>query len=146
MFDCSISTIDVSLCSVCIQKNELLYQSTDPILISSFERSRQGTTIRTLKRYSQFEELYQNLTRAYPAEKKHLPRLPPKNSLGEDNVSETDILFPARLANSSQFFSAKYRPTFLESRRRMLSYWLEHVLLHPELGGSELVRRFVTDK
>ncbi|KAJ6608905.1 hypothetical protein B0H10DRAFT_2066212 [Mycena sp. CBHHK59/15] len=38
---------------------------------------------------------------------------------------------------------ARYRPAFLARRRLLLEHWLATVLLHPDIGGCEAVRRWV---
>ncbi|EKM75456.1 hypothetical protein AGABI1DRAFT_123205 [Agaricus bisporus var. burnettii JB137-S8] len=82
--------------------------------------TKEGTTIHILKRYTSFVELDTALRRTLP---RHLlpsiPILPPKNPL------------------------ARFRPAFLDHRRRLLQYWLANVLLHPEVGGSEVVKKWV---
>ncbi|KAF8180560.1 Phox-like protein [Mycena galopus ATCC 62051] len=40
---------------------------------------------------------------------------------------------------------ARYRSAFLARRRRALEHWLSAVLLHPDVGGCEAVRRWVTN-
>lgn len=82
--------------------------------------TKEGTTMHILKRYSAFEELHDTLKRSLP----HillpsLPALPPKAAL------------------------ARFRPAFLDSRRKLLQFWLASVLLHPELGGRDVVRSWV---
>ncbi|CAA7270558.1 unnamed protein product [Cyclocybe aegerita] len=82
--------------------------------------TKEGTTMRVLRRYSDFERLWVGLRgclgrTALP----HLPALPPKAPL------------------------ARFRPAFLENRRKHLEFWLTRVLLHPEIGGREVVRGWV---
>ncbi|KAG6328860.1 hypothetical protein ID866_10229 [Astraeus odoratus] len=85
-------------------------------------RTKEGTTIHTHKRYSAFTELYYALKRTLPRHLLHfIPPLPPKTPF------------------------ARYRPAFLDSRRRQLQYWLSAVLLHPEIGGCEAVRYWVME-
>ncbi|KAF9531546.1 hypothetical protein CPB83DRAFT_109829 [Crepidotus variabilis] len=38
---------------------------------------------------------------------------------------------------------SRFRPAFLEKRRKLLEFWLTRVLLHPEIGGREVVREWV---
>lgn len=38
---------------------------------------------------------------------------------------------------------ARYRVAFLARRQRALEHWLATVLLHPDVGGCEAVRRWV---
>ena len=81
----------------------------------------QGTTIHTLKRYSAFVELHSLLMRSLPDTlRRQITPLPSRSPL------------------------AKYRPAFLDKRRRMLQQWLTSVLLHPEIGGCTAVREWIT--
>ncbi|GAA5904700.1 hypothetical protein JCM8208_001330 [Rhodotorula glutinis] len=79
------------------------------------------TKIRCHKRYSAFVRLRADLLQADPSFRGHVPRLPPKSSF------------------------AKYRPSFLDKRRQLLAFWLSTVLLHPVVGGSPVVRRWVLE-
>ena len=45
-----------------------------------------------------------------------------------------------------KFPLAKFRPTFLDRRRRHLQHWLSAILLHPEIGGCQAVREWVMDR
>ncbi|EJF60580.1 Phox-like protein [Dichomitus squalens LYAD-421 SS1] len=86
-------------------------------------RTKEGTVIHALKRYSAFAQLYARLRATLPASQQpFIPSLPPK--------------FPL----------AKFRPTFLDRRRRLLQHWLSAVLLHPEIGGCQAVREWVVDR
>lgn len=79
-----------------------------------------GTTIHVHKRYSAFALLYSNLHHTLPSSvRSQLPPLPPRAPW------------------------AKYRPGFLEKRRRALQAWLSGVLLHPEIGGCAAARDWV---
>ncbi|KAF9444717.1 hypothetical protein P691DRAFT_324048 [Macrolepiota fuliginosa MF-IS2] len=82
--------------------------------------TKEGTIIHILKRYTAFAELDAALRRTLP---RHLtpsiPPLPPKNLL------------------------ARFRPAFLDRRRRLLQYWLASILLHPEIGGTQVVKKWV---
>ena len=73
------------------------------------------------------------------------------------NGGEADMRpVPPRPCQSSQqpfipslppkFPLAKFRPTFLDRRRRLLQHWLCAILLHPEIGGCQAVRDWVMDK
>ncbi|KAF9219976.1 Phox-like protein [Gyrodon lividus] len=85
-------------------------------------RTKEGTTIHAHKRYSAFVELYRALRQSLPRHQQHfVPALPPKSPF------------------------ARYRPTFLDRRRRQLQYWLSAVLLHPEIGACQAVRFWVMD-
>lgn len=79
-----------------------------------------GTTIHVHKRYSAFALLYSTLHHTLPSSvRSQLPPLPPRAPW------------------------AKYRPGFLEKRRRALQAWLSGVLLHPEIGGCAAARDWV---
>jgi len=83
-------------------------------------RTCQDTVIHVHKRFSSFVELRRRLQNFLPDSlQTQLPKLPPKHPL------------------------AKYRPSFLDKRRRMLQHWLSAVLLHPELGDSAPVKEWI---
>ncbi|KAH7885697.1 Phox-like protein [Phlebopus sp. FC_14] len=85
-------------------------------------RTKEGTTIHAHKRYSSFVELYNALKRSLPQHQHHfVPPLPPKSPF------------------------QRYRPAFLDRRRRQLQYWLSSVLLHPDIGASQAVRFWVME-
>ncbi|OJJ46076.1 hypothetical protein ASPZODRAFT_133054 [Penicilliopsis zonata CBS 506.65] len=78
-----------------------------------------GGPIFVRMRYSEFDDLRQCLQRSFPFATNALPALPPKS-----------VLF-------------KFRPSFLESRRAGLEYFLHCVLLNPEFSGSPIVKDFL---
>ncbi|KAJ7741784.1 Phox-like protein [Mycena maculata] len=83
-------------------------------------KTKEGTVIHAHKRYSDFAALEIQLLRTLPrSQRGFVPELPPKSPL------------------------ARYRVAFLARRRRALEHWLSAVLLHPDVGGSEAVRRWV---
>lgn len=83
-------------------------------------KTKEGTMIHVHKRYSAFAELYARLRATLPEDQHHsVPHLPPKTPW------------------------AKFRPTFLDHRRRLLQHWLSAVLLHPEIGGCQAIREWV---
>ncbi|KAJ7779744.1 Phox-like protein [Mycena metata] len=83
-------------------------------------KTKEGTQIHAHKRYSDFAALESQLLRTLPrSQRSFVPELPPKAPL------------------------ARYRTAFLASRRRALEHWLSAVLLHPDVGGCEAVRRWV---
>ncbi|KAI8974588.1 Phox homologous domain-containing protein [Trametes punicea] len=85
--------------------------------------TKEGLVVHALKRYSAFAHLYTKLKATLPAsQQSYVPSLPPKAPL------------------------AKFRPSFLDRRRRLLQHWLSAVLLHPEIGGCQAVRDWITDK
>jgi hypothetical protein len=78
-----------------------------------------GGTIKLLKRYSEMDSLRRDLVRTFPDHVSEIPRLPPKKVIGNLNNK------------------------FLMQRRRGLEYFVNCVLLNPDLGNSEIVRKFV---
>ncbi|KAI0628215.1 Phox homologous domain-containing protein [Trametes polyzona] len=85
--------------------------------------TKEGLVIHTHKRYSAFAELYARLRATLPAsQQSYVPALPPKAPL------------------------AKFRPSFLDRRRRRLQHWLAAILLHPDMGGCQAVREWVMDR
>ncbi|KAF8872950.1 Phox homologous domain-containing protein [Infundibulicybe gibba] len=85
-------------------------------------KTKEGTLIHAHKRYSAFVELEASLHRSLPKNQRHLiPSLPPKAPL------------------------ARYRPAFLDRRRRLLQYWLSAILLHPDIGSCQTVRLWIMD-
>ncbi|KAI0751383.1 Phox-like protein [Daedaleopsis nitida] len=86
-------------------------------------KTKEGTTIHALKRYSAFAQLHARLKATLPSNQQtYIPSLPPKHPF------------------------AKFRPTFLDRRRRLLQHWLAAILLHPEIGSCQAVREWVMDK
>ncbi|KAK7045206.1 PX domain-containing protein YPT35 [Favolaschia claudopus] len=83
-------------------------------------KTKEGTVIPVHKRYSEFAalevQLLQVLPRTYHS---FIPELPPKAPF------------------------ARYRSTFLARRQVALEHWLSAILLHPDIGGCEPVRRWV---
>ncbi|KAJ7673827.1 Phox homologous domain-containing protein, partial [Mycena polygramma] len=83
-------------------------------------KTKEGTLIHAHKRYSDFASLEHELLRTLSRPLRHfIPELPPKAAL------------------------ARYRAAFLARRRAALETWLAAVLLHPDIGGCEVVRRWV---
>ncbi|KAG2176520.1 hypothetical protein INT44_007183 [Umbelopsis vinacea] len=82
--------------------------------------STKGASITARKRYSDFVQLRESLVLHYPRLKNNLPKLPPKKVVG------------------------KFTPAFIEKRRRELEYFLKYVSLHPALGSSMEVKRWLT--
>ncbi|CAO3690810.1 unnamed protein product [Rhizopus stolonifer] len=81
--------------------------------------SDKGTPITVRKRYSDFVELREELIKCYTYLKKSIPKLPPKKVVG------------------------KFTPVFVEQRRRELEYFFKYTVLHPTLGASPIVRRWI---
>ena len=90
----------------------------------------QGRTLKAHKRYSEFFSLRQNLCSAYPRYEKLIPALPPKSVVCTVSLLRDHLIFPA-----------KFRPAFLEKRRRGLELFLSTVLLMPALGASPIVKK-----
>ncbi|BFZ63061.1 Restriction of telomere capping protein 5 [Saitoella coloradoensis] len=82
----------------------------------------QGTEIQCRKRYSEFRALEGMLKVSYPVIVRSLPRFPGKSVV------------------------QKFRAEFVDRRRRRLEFWLSCVLLHPNLGGSTVVRKWWTEQ
>jgi hypothetical protein len=78
-----------------------------------------GGPITVRMRYSEFDDLRRQLQASFPHAMNALPALPPKS-----------VLY-------------KFRPSFLESRRVGLEYFLNCVLLNPEFSGSPIVKEFL---
>lgn len=82
--------------------------------------TKEGTSFHALKRYTAFEDLDATLHKTLPRRLRGLiPPLPPKAPF------------------------ARFRPAFLDQRRRKLQFYLASILLNPEVGGEECVRRWV---
>ncbi|KAL4902586.1 hypothetical protein BDW74DRAFT_158068 [Aspergillus multicolor] len=82
-------------------------------------RTLEGGMITVRMRYSEFDDLRLKLVKSFPHAKNALPSLPPKS-----------VLF-------------KFRPSFLESRKVGLEYFLNCVLLNPEFSSSPIVKDFL---
>lgn len=78
-----------------------------------------GGVITIRKRYSEFDELRDQLRYAFPRRRNEIPDLPPKSVV------------------------SKFRAAFLESRRKGLEYFLLCILLNPVFAGSPIVKKFV---
>lgn len=90
------------------------------------------------KRYSDFEKLRKSLLYSLPRDQRvHIQSLPPKSPLGMP-CSLFAIWSPDR-------HPARYRPVFLDKRRRLLQEWLCRVLLHPDIGGYKACRQWIMD-
>ncbi|KAH8429943.1 uncharacterized protein LDX57_007616 [Aspergillus melleus] len=79
----------------------------------------EGGPITIRMRYSEFDDLRKQLVASFPHAKNALPALPPKS-----------VLY-------------KFRPSFLESRRVGLEYFLNCILLNPEFSSSPIVKDFL---
>jgi len=82
--------------------------------------TRDGRKLHTHKRYSSFVQLHEQLSETLPPPlKRIIPSLPPKSPF------------------------SRYRPQFLLTRQKQLQEWLSQVLLHPDLGGTQVVKQWV---
>ncbi|KAH7327600.1 Phox homologous domain-containing protein [Rhizoctonia solani] len=96
--------------------------STGYVVYDCAIRTKEGVTIHVHKRYNSFLALQKTLRHTLPPHVVHnIPSLPPKNAF------------------------AKYRPAFLDSRRRKLQTWLATVLMHPDIGGCSAVREWILE-
>ncbi|KAK9371239.1 Phox homologous domain-containing protein [Lipomyces kononenkoae] len=82
----------------------------------------EGRTIRFRKRYSEFCELQNALADEFPSLRAAIPGLPPKSII------------------------SKFRPAFLEERRRGLEYFLACIVLNPVFAGSTVVKGFISNR
>lgn len=98
--------------------------------------TRDGLKLHTHKRYSSFVQLHTRLSSSLPV------RLSPRDSFSCADLLQPNLtrLLPS-LPPKSPF--ARYRPQFLLSRKNQLEEWLSHVLLHPDLGGTQVVKDWV---
>ncbi|KAJ1307128.1 hypothetical protein OPQ81_001246 [Rhizoctonia solani] len=96
--------------------------STGYVVYDCAIRTKEGVTIHVHKRYNSFVKLEKTLRRTLPSHVIHnIPALPPKNAF------------------------AKYKPSFLDARRRKLQTWLATVLMHPDIGGCPAVREWILE-
>lgn len=80
-----------------------------------------GSPMIVRKRYSEFDQLRNNLLRAFPdSTNTSLPPLPPKSAI------------------------YKFKPKFLEKRRAGLAYFLNCVMLSPQYASSIIVKEFIS--
>ncbi|KAK9459866.1 Phox homologous domain-containing protein [Lipomyces oligophaga] len=77
-------------------------------------------TIKFRKRYSEFVALQTALCKEYPLLRAAIPGLPPKSII------------------------SKFRPAFLEERRRGLEFFLACIILNPVFTGSQVVKEFIS--
>ncbi|KAK7208235.1 Phox homologous domain-containing protein [Myxozyma melibiosi] len=80
----------------------------------------ESQSIRFRKRYSEFVSLQQLLLREFPHLRAAIPGLPPKSII------------------------SKFRPAFLEERRRGLEFFLSCIVLNPVFAGSQVVKDFIS--
>lgn len=112
-----------------------------------------GTTFHALKRYTAFEELDHALRLTLPVSFTHAVCGFALNNAHSPCPSYSDHAHVTqhlqrtlrssipRLPPKAPF--AKFRPAFLDRRRQHLQFWLARVLLHPEIGKTEVVKRWV---
>ncbi|KAK9249507.1 Phox homologous domain-containing protein [Lipomyces tetrasporus] len=80
----------------------------------------EGRTIRFRKRYSEFCQLQNAISDEFPLLRAAIPGLPPKSII------------------------SKFRPAFLEERRRGLEYFMACIVLNPVFAGSTVVKDFIS--
>ncbi|KAK9454582.1 Phox homologous domain-containing protein [Dipodascopsis uninucleata] len=80
----------------------------------------EGKTLKFRKRYSEFVQLQRQLRDEFVLLRAAIPALPPKSLI------------------------SKFRPSFLEERRRGLEYFLACIILNPVFSGSDIVRQFIS--
>ncbi|CAL3972420.1 unnamed protein product [Diplocarpon coronariae] len=78
-----------------------------------------GGSLRIRKRFSEFDDLRNKLLQTFPKSAAAMPPLPPKSVI------------------------SKFRPKFLEDRRKGLQYFLNCVLLNPEFSGTPVLKEFL---
>ncbi|TQN68283.1 PX domain-containing protein YPT35, partial [Colletotrichum shisoi] len=76
----------------------------------------QGSYMNIRKRYSEFDDLRENLVKTFPNFEAAVPPLPPKSVI------------------------SKFRPRFLDKRRSGLQYFLNCIMLNPEFSGSPVLK------
>ncbi|KAK9718483.1 hypothetical protein K7432_005468 [Basidiobolus ranarum] len=81
-------------------------------------KTPQGTSITVQKRYSEFVLLRRLVMKYFKPFKKGIPALPEKKRVG------------------------RFKPDFIEGRRKGLEYFMAYILLHPIIGGSTIVRKW----
>ncbi|KAK9466230.1 Phox homologous domain-containing protein [Lipomyces arxii] len=79
----------------------------------------EGRTIKFRKRYSEFCKLQSALTQEFPRLRGAIPGLPPKSII------------------------SKFRPAFLDERRRGLEYFLACIVLNSVFSNSDVVKEFI---
>lgn len=79
-----------------------------------------GGNMTVMRRYSEIARFRDRLVEAFPDRRNEIPPLPPKTVV------------------------ARFRPQFLEQRRRQLEYFLMCVLLNPAFASCKVVKEFVT--
>lgn len=107
--------------------------------------TKEGLGIHALKRYSAFAQLYARLRATLPVR--------PPFSCAPRTLLEKRRSYAPQASQQSYIPSlppkaplAKFRPAFLDRRRRLLQHWLSAILLHPEMGGCQAVREWVMDR
>jgi hypothetical protein len=80
-----------------------------------------GGYMTVIRRYSEISKFRDELVAQYPDRRNEIPQLPPKTMV------------------------ARFRPQFLEQRRKQLEYFLMCVVLNPAFASSAAVKRFVSD-
>lgn len=104
--------------------------------------TKEGLGIHALKRYSAFAQLYARLRATLPVSTlpPYSPSARPRSCAAQASQQSYIPSLPPKAP------LAKFRPAFLDRRRRLLQHWLSAILLHPEMGGCQAVREWVMDR
>ncbi|KAJ2235338.1 hypothetical protein H4R99_006531 [Coemansia sp. RSA 1722] len=78
-----------------------------------------GENLTVMRRYTDFADLRGVLCERYPTFRKRIPQLPPKKAFG------------------------KFENRFLKKRESGLQFFLAYVMLHPVIGCSSIIRRWI---
>ncbi|KAJ1874520.1 hypothetical protein LPJ57_004796 [Coemansia sp. RSA 486] len=78
-----------------------------------------GDNLTVMRRYTDFADLRGVLCERYPTFRKRIPQLPPKKAFG------------------------KFENRFLKKRESGLQFFLAYVMLHPVIGCSSIIRRWI---
>ncbi|ORX97327.1 Phox-like protein [Basidiobolus meristosporus CBS 931.73] len=81
-------------------------------------KTPRGGSITIQKRYSEFVMLRRLITKHFRPYRKGIPMLPKKKAVG------------------------RFKPEFIEGRRKGLEYFMAYILLHPVIGGSPIIRKW----
>ncbi|KAK7191919.1 Phox-like protein [Paraphaeosphaeria sporulosa] len=112
VWNITVDTLNVSAVVAPSSSPCCLGHSTDP----SFD---QGSPMKIIKRYSDFDDLRQKLVQTFPHLVGAMPPLPPKSIV------------------------SRFRSKFLEKRRVGLAHFLNCILLNPEFAGSPVLKEFL---
>ncbi|KAK4550310.1 hypothetical protein LTR36_003277 [Oleoguttula mirabilis] len=82
-------------------------------------RTLNGGDLEIRKRYSEFDQLREDLIKSFPQAAQMIPQLPRKSVV------------------------SRFRPKFLEQRKAGLSHFLNCILLNPEFAASPVLKGFI---